>query len=201
MISSIILAGGRSQRFGKNKILEMLGDKTLIEQVVESLVPISDEIIISTVTGQQLPRFKHSVKLVYDVYPGKGSLGGLYSGIRAARNFHSLAVAADMPFLNRSLLSYMIEISADYDAVVPRLRGFVEALHSIYSKNCLAAMEKQMNSGQLNIRGFLPQLKVRYLDEEEFGRFDPEHLSLFNINTMADLEKARQLISQIKIKQ
>ena len=183
-------------RLGRNKILETLGGKTLIERVVECLDPISDQVIIATVPGQRLPRFHRQVETVFDAYPGKGSLGGLYSGLQAARSFHSLVVAADMPFLNQSLLSYMMEVSSDFDVVAPRLGAFVEPLHAIYSKHCLEAVEAQLRSGQLNIIGFFSEIKVRYLEEAELDRFDPEHLSFFNINTKADLEKAKELVAQ-----
>ncbi len=199
-MTSIVLAGGRSLRLGKNKILEAFGGETLIERVVECLAPISNQIIVATTPGQQMPQFNHSVEIVFDIYPGKGSLGGLYSGLKAARSFHSLAVAADMPFLNQSLLSYMMEMASDYDVVIPRLKGFIEPLHAVYSKRCLEAIETQIKSDQLSVRNFLSQVKVRYLDEVEVESFDPEHLSFFNINTAADLEKAKELISRQYIK-
>jgi molybdenum cofactor guanylyltransferase len=160
------------------------------------LSPISDQIIIATITGQQLPQFNQHVEIVFDAYPGKGSLGGLYSGLKAARSFHSLVVAADMPFLNQSLLSYMMEMASEFDVVIPRLEGFIEPLHAVYSKRCLEAIETQMNNGPLSIRYLLSQFKVRYLDKVELERFDPEHLSFFNINTEADLEKAKELMSR-----
>ena len=183
-------------RLGRNKILETLGGKTLIERVVECLAPISDQVIIATIPGQQLPQLNHHVEIVFDAYPGKGSLGGLYSGLKAARSFHSLVVAADMPFLNQPLLSYMMEIASDFDVVIPRLGGFVEPLHAIYSKRCLEAIETQIKSGQLSMKGFFSKVKARYLDEIELDRFDPAHLSFFNINTKADLEKAKDLVAQ-----
>jgi len=195
-MTSIVLAGGRSLRLGRNKILETLGGKTLIERVVERLTPISDQVIIATVPGQHLPEFHRQVETVFDTYPGKGSLGGLYSGLQAARSLHSLVVAADMPFLNQALLSYMMEVASDFDVVAPRLGGFVEPLHAIYSKRCLEAIETQLKSGQLSMKSFFSQVKVRYLDEAELDRFDPEHLSFFNINTKADLEKAKELVAQ-----
>jgi molybdenum cofactor guanylyltransferase len=195
-MTSIVLAGGRSLRLGKNKILETLGGETLIERVVECLAPISNQIIVATIQGQQLPRFKHHVEIVFDTYPGKGSLGGLYSGLKAARSFHSLVVAADMPFLNQSLLTYMMEMASDFDVVIPRVEGFIEPLHAVYSKRCLETIETQMKNGQLSIRYFLSHVKVRYLDKDELERFDPEHLSFFNINTAADLEKAKGLMSR-----
>jgi molybdopterin-guanine dinucleotide biosynthesis protein A len=196
IMTSIVLAGGRSLRLGRNKILETLGGKALIEWVVERLAPISDQVIIASVPGQRLPRFHQEVETVFDAYPGKSSLGGLYSGLQVARSFHSLAVAADMPFLNHSLLCYMMEVVLDFDVVAPRLSKFVEPLHAIYSKNCLEAIEAQLKSGQLSMKGFFPRVKVRYLDENELDRFDPEHLSFFNVNTEADLKKAKDLVAQ-----
>jgi len=200
MMTSIVLAGGRSLRLGKNKILETLGGETLIERVVECLAPISNQVIIATVPGQQLPQFNHRVEIVFDAYPGKGSLGGLYSGLEAASSFHSLVVAADMPFLNQPLLSHMMEMALDFDVVIPRLGGFVEPLHAIYSKRCLEAIETQIKSGRLSMKGFFSQVKVRYLDESELDRFDPAHLSFFNINTTTDLERANELMAQQGVK-
>jgi molybdopterin-guanine dinucleotide biosynthesis protein A len=195
-MTSIVLAGGRSLRLGRNKILETLGGKTLIERVVERLTTISDQVIIATVPGQHLPQFHRQVETVFDTYPGKGPLGGLYSGLQAARSFHSLVVAADMPFLNQSLLSYMMEVAADFDIVAPRLGERVEPLHAIYSKHCLEAIEAQLQRERLNIVGLFSQVKVRYLEGAELDRFDPERLSFFNINTKADLQKAKELVAQ-----
>ena len=200
MITSIVLAGGRSLRLGKNKIMETLGGETLIERVVECLAPIGDQVIIATIPGQRLPQFNHRVEIVFDAYPGKGSIGGLYSGLKAARSFHSLVVAADMPFLNQTLLSYMMEMASDFDVVIPRIGGLVEPLHAIYSKRCLEAIETQIKSGRLSMKSFFSQVKVHYLDEIELDRFDPAHLSFFNINTTDDLERANEIIAQQGVK-
>jgi molybdopterin-guanine dinucleotide biosynthesis protein A len=94
----------------------------------------------------------------------------------------------------------MMEMASDFDVVIPRLEGFVEPLHAIYSKRCLEVIETQINSGQLSMKGFFSQVKVRYLDEIELDRFDPAHLSFFNINTKADLERANELMAQQGVK-
>jgi molybdopterin-guanine dinucleotide biosynthesis protein A len=197
-MTSIVLAGGRSKRLGKNKLLEKLGKQTLIERTVDCLASISDQIIISTTPEQKLPMFRHYVDIVYDIYPDSGALGGLLSGLKAARSFHSLAVAVDMPFLNKKLLTQMMQIAANYDIVVPRVEGFVEPLHAIYSKNCIDPIEEQIKNKQLSLTYFVAQGKVRvfYLDQAELDKYDQEHLSFFNINTLADLEKAKEIIEQ-----
>ncbi len=99
-----------------------------------------------------------------------------------------------MPFLNHDLLNYMIESSAGFDAVIPRPGELVEPLHAVYSKKCLPYIKNQLDRSRFNIRDFFNEVNVRYIEEQEIDRFDPKHLSFFNINTEADLRKAEELI-------
>jgi len=102
-----------------------------------------------------------------------------------------------MPFINTELLRYMIELSDDFDAVVPRLEnGMIEPLHAVYSKNCLEIMKIRLENNELGITPFLNQLRVRYIEEVECRRFDPQLLSFFNINRQADLERAIELAEE-----
>jgi molybdopterin-guanine dinucleotide biosynthesis protein A len=133
---------------------------------------------------------------VVDLYPGKGSLIGIYTGLVHSANFLNLAVACDMPFLNLDLLRYMVNISPGFDVVIPRIGDQMEPLHAVYSRNCLGPMEKLIKQGNLKVTGFFDSVKVKYIEKEELDRFDPERLSFFNINTEADLERARILAAQ-----
>jgi len=49
---------------------------------------------------------------------------------------------------------------------------------------------------ELRIIELFPMVKVRYVEEAEIDSFDPEHLSFFNINTQADLERARRMATE-----
>lgn len=133
------------------------------------------------------------MKVVGDIYPGKGSLGGIYTGLVASDSLYNIVVACDMPFLNQGLLRYMIEIADNFDLVIPRLGNTIEPLHAVYSKRCLAPIEHLLEQDDLQIFKFFPAVKVRYMEADEIDRFDPEHLSFFNINTEADLKTAREL--------
>jgi len=99
-----------------------------------------------------------------------------------------------MPFLNRALLDYMIQISAGFDLVVPRLGNMVEPLHAVYSKDCLAPIEYLLEQGNLKIHELFTLVRVRYVEAEEIDSFDPKNLSFFNINVKADLELAREVV-------
>lgn len=101
-----------------------------------------------------------------------------------------------MPFLNEELLRYMIEKSNNFDVITPRLGKYIQPLHAVYSKNCIEPIRELLQHNNLKIDSFFNSVKVRYIEEEELNRFDPLHLSFFNINTEADLEKARQIYAE-----
>ncbi len=89
----------------------------------------------------------------------------------------------------------MVELCRDFYAVDPPLaNGMLEPLHAVYSRSCLESMKARLENNQLGITAYLKQQRVRYIEEAECRRFDPELLSFFNINRQADLEKAIKLV-------
>jgi molybdopterin-guanine dinucleotide biosynthesis protein A len=183
-------------RLGRIKALERINKQRLIERTIERISPPVQTIFVIT-SREQFDIISASllnVQVVVDFYPGKGALGGIYTGLSCADSLYSLVVGCDMPFLNRHLLSYIVERVASFDAVVPRLHGMMEPLHSVYSKNCLVPMEKMMQEDRLEISYLFNLVKTRYVDEGELAKFDSPHLSFFNINTVADLREARRLV-------
>jgi molybdopterin-guanine dinucleotide biosynthesis protein A len=132
-------------------------------------------------------------RLVGDVYPGKGSLGGIYTALQAARYDACLVVACDMPFLNAGLLRYLIGLAPGYDVVVPRVEGFPETLHAIYGKRCLDPIQRRLLAGQLKIVGFFDEVRVRYVERDDVARFDPQFRSFLNMNTPSDWERVQKL--------
>lgn len=190
-ITAIILAGGNSRRLGRIKALEPIDGKALLEHVVERVQTLTDRILI--VTSREnvdlLGRWKALIAV--DLYPGKGPLGGIYTGLVHSSSFLNLIVACDMPFLNVKLLDYMIRLSSDFAAVVPRIgEDKLEPLHAVYSKECLSSIELQLQAGRLEAYSFFDMVRVRYVELMESKRFDPELLSFFNINRQTDLDKA-----------
>jgi len=197
-VGYIVLAGGKGLRLGQDKALEVIGDRSLLEWVVFHLSSLNKDIIVVTALKQSFPQLGGypKLKVVTDIYPNKGALGGIYSGLNASGSFYNLVVACDMPFLNQVLLRYMIQVSAGFDLVVPRLGDMVEPLHAVYSKGCLAPIESLLKQDNLSLRQLFTLVKVRYVEAGEIDRFDPEHLSFFNINSQADLERAKRLIKE-----
>lgn len=195
-VTSIVLAGGKNLRLGRYKVLETIGGKSLIERVVERLRPLTNRILVVT-SREQSSLTIAGLEVLVDVYPGKGPLGGIYTGLLASRSLYSIVAACDMPFLNAELLRYMIELSRGFDVVIPRLgEGMVEPLHAIYSKSCLGNMKTQLERNQLAISSFLKTMRVRYVERAECQRLDPQLLSFFNINDQSDLDRAIVLAAE-----
>jgi molybdopterin-guanine dinucleotide biosynthesis protein A len=193
-MTSIILAGGKSSRFGWNKALETIGSKSLIQWVIDRLAKISTEIIIVTAQDETLPYSPSSMaRSVTDIYPKKGPLGGIYTGLVASASLHAIVVGCDMPFLNTALLEYMAQLSSTFDAIVPRTQKGIERLCAVYSKNCLVPIHSLLERNELEVSKLFNMVKVKYVEEDEINRFDPKHLSFLNINTQTDLAKARKL--------
>jgi molybdopterin-guanine dinucleotide biosynthesis protein A len=193
-MNSIILAGGRSSRLGRNKALQVVGGKTLIQWAVDRLHTLSTDIIIATANGEAIPCASAArIRIVADIHPGKGPLAGIYSGLLASSSRRAIVVGCDTPFFSVALLEYMTQTSPVFDVVVPRVKEKVEPLCAIYSRNCVAPIQELLSQNDLRIIELFPMVKVRYVEEDEIDNFDPEHLSFFNINSQADLDRARRL--------
>ncbi len=194
-IGCIILAGGKGLRLGQDKASEIIGDRSLLERVVSRLSSFNSDILVVTASKRTFLQLNGYPRLraVADIYLNKGPLGGVYAGLKASDSFYNLVVACDMPFLNQALLRYMMQISAGFDLVVPRLGELVEPLHAVYSRACLAPIESLLKQDDLSLRQLFALVRVRYVEAEEIDRFDPQHLSFFNINNEADMERAEKL--------
>jgi len=196
-MTSIILAGGKSSRLGRSKALQVIEGKSLIQWVVDRLATLSTEIIIVTAHGEAIPCSSAiRVKTVADVYPGKGPLVGIYTGLIASSSSRAIVVGCDTPFLSVSLLEYITQICPAFDIVVPLIKNEVEPLCAVYSKNCSGPIQGLLERDERQIRKLFSMVKVKYVEEDKVNRFDPEHLSFFNINSQDDLDRARRLATE-----
>ena len=193
-ISVAILAGGQSRRMGQDKAFLPVDGLAVIERVIQRVAGLSDDVVIITNTPD---KYRHlGQRLVGDVYPDTGALGGIYTGIHTARHPYCLVVACDMPFLNTSLLRYLITLTSDSDVVIPVVKEFPETMHALYGKGCLGPIEARLQARALKIIGFFDDVRVRYVQREEVARFDPTFRSFMNMNTPADWQIVQQLASE-----
>ena len=186
-ITLAILAGGESLRFGGDKALAQLGGRSLLTHLLTRLEGIAAETLIVTNRPEAYAQFNQ--RLVGDLLPRRGALGGLYTALHYATCPWVLCLACDMPLVNRALVEYMLTLRADVDAVVPRLNGQAEPLHALWSCACLEPIRAALERGDRRVVSFLGAVRVRAVTEAEIDVIDPEHLSFLNINTTDQLEE------------
>ncbi len=194
---AIILAGGKSTRVGikKDKGQIKLAGRPLIDWVISKLTSLDNLTEEDIIIVGPKKRYTHFKRVIQDIFPQKGPLGGIFSGLKASNSQYNLVVACDMPFLEVKLLQYMREEIDSNDIIIPRYnRGYIEPLCAIYSKKCLEVMEKNIQSGILSVRKIFPHLKIKYIEEEEVKKFDPKFYSFFNVNFKYDFEKGEEII-------
>jgi molybdopterin-guanine dinucleotide biosynthesis protein A len=194
----MILAGGTSRRFGRDKASEPLDGRPLLQWVEQRLEQVAREIIVVKAAGQNLPALesRKPLTVIEDLIPGKGPLGGIYSGLQAASHELSIAVACDMPLLCVPLLRKLCLLADSYDVVIPRREGRLQPLHAVYRRNCGEAIGEEIRAGRFEVISFLHAVRVRYVSEDEWAPYDREGLSFFNVNAEADLIQASHLLKR-----
>lgn len=194
-VTGVVQAGGKSTRMGgRPKALIELGGRCIVERVVAALAPAVDEILIVTNTPELYAFLE--LPMVGDVYPGRGSLGGIYSGLKAAGGV-ALTVACDMPFLHPEVVRLVASRAGEGDVVIPRVGNRLETMHAAYGKACLPHIEKRLLAGQLKIVEFLAGVRVVEISEADVARFRDPAVAFMNVNTPDELERARALVTEL----
>jgi len=176
---------------GFTKALIEFGGRRLIEAAVDHLSGLFPEVLI--IANDPDPYAYLGITIIPDLIPDSGSLGGLYTGLRAASHPRGFFVACDMPFLNSDLIALLVREAEGWDVVVPRVAGELQPMHAVYAKSCLPFMKEAIDAGRLKIAGFFPKVKVKTIDEAALRAVDPELLGLMNLNTPLDLERAEAI--------
>ena len=195
-LSGIILSGGKSVRMGQNKAFIEIDGISIINRIVTLFNELFQEIII--VTNEKELFYSFDSKIYSDLIPNKGALGGLYTGIFFSSFPFSFCVACDMPFINKSIVHYLIQNLKEYDVIVPQTKDGLQPLHAIYSKNCLRPIKNMIEQGKYKILDFYHLVRVKIVDEEHFIQLDPKRESFLNINTPDELNSIRKSKKKIE---
>jgi molybdopterin-guanine dinucleotide biosynthesis protein A len=196
-ITGVIQAGGKSARMGgQPKALLELGGRRIIDRVVDVVRAVADDLLIVTNTPELYAGL--GLPMVADVFPDHGSLGGIYSGLKAAPGEAAFTVACDMPFLLPEVARLVTSRADRADVVLPRVGGQFETLHACYAKSCLAPMESRLRAGQLKIIGFFGDVRVLEIAEAEVARFRAPEVVFMNVNTPEELARARALLPALE---
>ncbi|RJP55812.1 MAG: molybdenum cofactor guanylyltransferase [Deltaproteobacteria bacterium] len=188
-MTGVILAGGKSKRMGRNKAFLEINGQRMIDRIADIFEDTFEEVIL--VTNSLIEYLHLDLRIVTDLIPNKGALGGIYTGLFYASFQHIFVTACDMPFLNKGFIDYMLSKVGNFDAVVPLSSDGLQPLHAIYSKRCIRHIDALLELDDLKITGFYPKVRVREISLQEILSFDPKSSLFFNINTPDDMEKVR----------
>jgi molybdopterin-guanine dinucleotide biosynthesis protein A len=181
---------------GRDKLSLKLGDLTLLERVHAALSARCGEVLAvgPSPTARETPP---GVRLVPDLRPGRGGpLFGLEAALTAARHPRVVLAAGDMPFLTGELVGYLLALlDGSTPAAVPRFGGREHPLCAAYdARLVLRTLREAIDGGERAARAFVGNLDgVRYVDETELSLFGDPEVLLMNVNTPADLARARAL--------
>jgi molybdopterin-guanine dinucleotide biosynthesis protein A len=183
-IAGAILAGGRSTRFGQDKVLLLFRDKPLLAHLRGVLEPVVSEMFI---VGHPRPEFELiGLRVLTDLISDAGPLGGIYTALESIGAPFVLVVAADMPFLSTPLLRRILEPAMTADAVIPRGPRGLEPLCAVYSRSCIDPIRRSLDKGDRRIVRALQGMEV--LNPEILVGED-EKDPFFNINYPEDYER------------
>ena len=196
-VTGVLLAGGKSRRMGEDKRYLVVGEQTLLERGLAVLRSIFQEVLV--VIAQDSPPLDVDVRVVRDLVPECGSLGGLYTGLVQASTPFIFVVACDMPFLDPAVITQFTSRRAGADIVMAKLAARLHPMHALYGKRCLPVVEQMIRTRQLKVQEIVSpsSLLVRYVTEADLVAIDPAGRSFQNVNTPADLEVARSLLAQL----
>jgi molybdopterin-guanine dinucleotide biosynthesis protein A len=204
--SGIVLAGGRSSRFGSPKLQALVDGIPLLDLAVRAVAEVTDDVVIvGPASGgvaltdlDSLPA-RVRVEVVHDPVEGGGPLIGLRAGLAVATGDRVVVVGGDMPRLEPAVLRAMLERLApesatgrSTDAVLLGEAGGGRPLPmAVRTVRARAAVEAAISARETSLHAALARLTVVELPEDEWRRFDPAGRSLLDVDTPADLDAAR----------
>ena len=199
-VSAVILAGGRSSRFGRDKLAEPIGGRPLLEHAIDAVRPLATQIIVvgaPAIAGPGWSTWQHSdlalspdVSLVQDSVAHEGPLVGLVVGLRAARETLVVVVGGDMPTLVASVIEALLSQLDDpeIDVAVLHHEGRARPLPMAIRRVAgLAAAERLVEGGERRLRALADALVTRVIAEPTWRLLDPDGLTIRDVDTPADL--------------
>lgn len=183
-ITAVILAGGRSSRMGVDKGLLLFQGHPLIYFVLEALSQITSKILIIT---NQPGYDQFGFPCIPDIYPDKGPLGGIFTGLTNADTEKILVLGCDMPFITPVLLAELVAAAGDEDVLFCYHRQMAEPLCAVYNTKASTHIRSCLEKNQLKITEALAGLNTRVISFDDRDWFTGNEFR--NMNSPDDLEK------------
>ena len=189
-LSGIILAGGKSSRFGKDKSRLELAGRRVLENLLEVLGQFPFQRLAVVTARGKAESWPEGIEILPDDQEGLGPIGGITTALRHLPG-GVLVAACDMPLISAPLVDWLLgQYDPQADAVIPRHPGGIEPLFGIYEKSFLPALEQAIRTGRYALHFLFAAAKVRFVDVPE--KFSAAR-EFANINRPEDYERIVKL--------
>jgi len=190
-VKAYILAGGGGSRLSPSKGLLTVGGVPIVERVRSAVAPLVSETVL---VGPAEQLAQGGLRVVTEDRPGAaGPLGGLCAALADASPDDALVLPWDAPFITAEALRYLLEARGPADAAVPRRGDHIEPLSAVYGHRCLRPAQEALRRGEKRVIAFYPAIDVRWVEPQELEAFGDWDVLFLNVNTPADLARARAL--------
>jgi molybdenum cofactor guanylyltransferase len=192
--TGVVLAGGRSTRFGSDKLAAIVDGLPLLHHPVLRLAEVCREVLVVVAPGAELPSLPLAApaRVVRDATEGEGPLAGVLAALTETVTDWALVAGGDMPDLRTSVLLEMLTVAgaSGADAVAlqdgDRLRPLPLALRSAPAREAAHAL---LHAGERRLRALPEALRTAVIDEPTWVGLDPERATLRDVDEPGDLDR------------
>jgi molybdopterin-guanine dinucleotide biosynthesis protein A len=187
-VSAIVLAGGRSSRFGRDKLGERLGHGTVLEQTIATVQAVATDVVVVAAAGGT-PAVPDGVRLAHDPLPDGGPLIGALAGLEVAQHEVVIVVGGDMPWLVVGVLQALVNaLAGDATAAALESDGRIQQLPiAVRREASAAAVGVLIAAGTRRLGALSDVLAIEVIPEATWRALDPEGASLRDIDEPGDL--------------
>ena len=195
-ILAVVLAGGKSKRFGRDKSQVKLGNKILIDYILSEIIDFYKDILI--VTNEPIKFLTSSkISVTSDIKKGLGPLGGVYSAMKWVKDNKKdykwiSTFPTDTPFFKKNNLSKFYEkINLnESNLFFIKSKNTRHNIFGLWSLELFEKLEQSLDKGDRKVEFWANENSVKIIDFEYENNKDP----FFNINTEKDFEIAKKLL-------
>ncbi|MDC1079111.1 molybdenum cofactor guanylyltransferase [Candidatus Pelagibacter sp.] len=194
-VLGVVLAGGKSQRFGEDKSQVKLGDKILIDYILSEIIDEFNEVLIVSNNSINFKKSK-KISLIQDFKKDLGPLGGVLTAMKWVKDNNKdyqwiSTFPVDTPFFkNQILKDFLQNINQEKDKLFfIKSNNTRHNIFGIWSIDLIDKLEEDLIRGERKVEFWANSVGVKNI-EMEFDNKDP----FFNINTKEDLKKAIEIL-------
>ncbi|MEO5941273.1 MAG: molybdenum cofactor guanylyltransferase, partial [Candidatus Limnocylindrales bacterium] len=190
--SGIVLAGGRSSRFGGDKLSTRVRGGTLLDAAIAGVRAVATDVVVVLAPGDQRS-VGAGIRTVADPESFGGPLVGLLAGLEVVDQPLVIVAGGDMPDLDPEVLGLMVRTLAGggeaVGAVILQQRGRGVPLPAVVRTGSATDVARRLVAdGERSLRGLFDRLPTRILDEGAWRPLDPEAATLRDVDEAADLD-------------